>query len=155
MRLGPDVCRRWPSSTQRCLKSNEYPGERWQKKPRVLGPTQILADKGPLGPVLDMRAYSHMVLTQGEGLPQGEEWAAHKALGGRATWERSWRGSAKQRHRGAEGANPGTRFQGPGSIEKGGCTLDTGKTLLRGPQRPKGQSNYLSCPGMQKEAPGT
>lgn len=39
-----------------------------------------------------------MVLTQGEGLPQEGEQAAHKALGGRATWGRSWKGSAKQRH---------------------------------------------------------
>ena len=59
-----------------------------------------------------------MVLTQDEGLPQGGVQAAHKALGGRATWERSWRGSAKQRHpvlREGEGESPGTSFQGPGA----------------------------------------
>lgn len=155
MRLGPDVCRRWPSSTQRCLKSNGILRRKMAEGIKGPGSSPDSCRQGPTWACAGHVSYSHMVLTQGEGLPQGGEWAAHKALGGRATWERSWRGSAKQRHREAEGANPGTRFQGSGSIEKGCCTLDTGKTLFRGPQRPKGQSDYLSCPGMQKEAPGT
>lgn len=103
-------------------------------------------------------SYSYMVLTQGEGLPQGGQRAAHKALGEIATWERSWKDSAKQRHtalRQAEEESPETRFQGPGSREKGHCASDTGKILFRGPQRPKRQSDYLSSSAMQKEALGT
>lgn len=96
-----------------------------------------------------------MVRTQGACLPQGGEQAAHKALGGRATWERSWRGSAKQSHtalREAEGESPGTRFKVLGAERRIAKPQTLGKPV-RGPQRPKGQSDYLSSSVIQKEVP--
>lgn len=99
-----------------------------------------------------------MVLTQGARLPHGGEQAAQKALGGRATWERSWRGSAKQSHtalREAEGESPGTRFQAPKVLgaERRIAEPRTWGKPARGPQRPKGQSDDLSSSVIQKEAP--
>lgn len=109
------MCSRWPSPTQKCLNSHGTPRRKIaQSELRALVQPQTPVDRGPPG----HESYSHMVLTQGESLPQGEEQAAHKALGGRATWERSWRDSAKQRHialREEEGESPGTCFQGPGA----------------------------------------
>lgn len=141
------------SPTQRYLKCCGTPRRKLaQSEPRV--PRPVPCRQGPTwtGELVTG------LLTHGEGLPQGGAPAAHKALGGTATWGRSWRGSAKQRHpslRDGEGESPRTGFQGPGSRDKGPCTLNTGKTLFRGPQRPKRQSDHLSSSAMQKEAPGT
>ena len=86
---------RWPGPTQRCLKSQE---EGAQSEPRSLGPAPDSCRKGSPWACAGHQSCSHMVLSQGEGLPQEGEQAAHKALGARATWGRSWKGSAKQRH---------------------------------------------------------